>query len=148
MFKRIFYQQCPHQTPRTDELMATNTLNETGTPIDTSSQPKLNTDLDTLLNTVITSAQEMPARPSYAPFGARVYLGMSGGVDSALSAALLQEWGYDVKAIYMRNWSRDLPGFKCTWADDLADAERLAVKLGLTLEVWDCEKEYKETVVD
>ena len=51
--------------------------------------------------------------------GELVYLGMSGGVDSALSAALLLEAGYNVKAIYMRNWSKDLPGFKCpgqmTW---------------------------------
>ncbi|MGI6755187.1 MAG: tRNA 2-thiouridine(34) synthase MnmA [Atopobiaceae bacterium] len=77
-----------------------------------------------------------------------VYVGMSGGVDSALSAALLLEQGYDVHAIYMRNWSRDLPGFKCTWADDLADAERVAVMLGIDLDVWDCEQEYKETVVD
>ncbi len=80
--------------------------------------------------------------------GQSVYLGMSGGVDSALSAALLVEWGYDVHAIYMRNWSRDLPGFKCRWADDLADAERVAVTLGIDLEVWDCEAEYKKTVVD
>lgn len=77
-----------------------------------------------------------------------VYLGMSGGVDSALSAALLCEQGYDVHAIYMRNWSRDLPGFKCTWAADLADAERVAVTLGIDLDVWDCEAEYKTTVVD
>ncbi len=48
--------------------------------------------------------------------GELVYLGMSGGVDSALSAALLLEAGYNVKAIYMRNWSKDLPGFKCPWA--------------------------------
>ncbi len=80
--------------------------------------------------------------------GKRVYLGMSGGVDSALSAALLLEQGYDVHAVYMRNWSRDLPGFKCTWADDLADAERVCVTLGIDLAVWDCEREYKETVVD
>ena len=73
---------------------------------------------------------------------------MSGGVDSSLSAALLLEQGYDVKAVYMRNWSRDLPGFKCTWAEDLADAERVCVTLGLDLEVWDCEREYKQTVVD
>lgn len=78
----------------------------------------------------------------------KVYLGMSGGVDSALSAALLCEKGYEVHAIYMRNWSRDLPGFKCTWASDLADAERVAVTLGIDLEVWDCEAEYKATVVD
>ena len=77
-----------------------------------------------------------------------VYLGMSGGVDSALSAALLLEQGYDVRAVYMRNWSQDLPGFRCPWADDLADAERVAVSLGIDLAVWDCEKEYRETVVD
>ena len=80
--------------------------------------------------------------------GGRVFLGMSGGVDSALAAALLLEQGYDVRGIYMRNWSRDLPGFKCPWADELADAERVAVTLGIQLDVWDCEAEYKATVVD
>lgn len=80
--------------------------------------------------------------------GQKVYLGMSGGVDSALAAALLQERGYDVRAVYMRNWSRDLPGFRCRWADDLADAERVAVTLGIPLDVWDCEAEYRATVVD
>lgn len=77
-----------------------------------------------------------------------VYVGMSGGVDSALAAALLVEQGHDVVGIYMRNWSQDLPGFKCPWADDLADAERVAVTLGIDLRVWDCEREYRETVVD
>ena len=80
--------------------------------------------------------------------GQKVYLGMSGGVDSALAAALLVEQGFDVHAVYMRNWSRDLPGFKCRWADDLADAERVAVTVGIPLDVWDCEAEYKATVVD
>ena len=79
---------------------------------------------------------------------AKVYAGLSGGVDSALACALLCESGHDVTAVYMRNWSRDLPGFKCAWADDLADAERVAVSLGIDLEVWDCEAEYKATVVD
>lgn len=78
----------------------------------------------------------------------RVYVGMSGGVDSALAAALLAERGYDVHGVYMRNWSRDLPGFACPWAEDLADAERVAVTLGIDLEVWDCEEEYQRTVVD
>ena len=80
--------------------------------------------------------------------GARVFCGLSGGVDSALACALLLEQGYDVTAVYMRNWSRDLPGFRCPWADDLADAERVAVTLGIDLEVWDCEAEYQATVVD
>lgn len=80
--------------------------------------------------------------------GKRVFAGLSGGVDSALACALLVEQGYDVTAVYMRNWSRDLPGFKCAWADDLADAERVAVTLGIDLQVWNCEAEYKATVVD
>lgn len=78
----------------------------------------------------------------------RVFVGLSGGVDSALCAALLAEQGYEITCIYMRNWSRDLPGFACPWADELADAERVAVSLGLDLAVWDCEQAYKETVVD
>ena len=75
--------------------------------------------------------------------GKRVFLGMSGGVDSTLSAALLVEQGYDVTGIYMKNWSQDLPGFTCPWAQDLADAERAAVALGIDLQVWDYEDEYK-----
>ncbi len=78
----------------------------------------------------------------------KVYLGMSGGVDSSVSAILLQEQGYDVTGIYMKNWSQDLPGMKCPWAEDLADAKRVAVQLDLDFEVWDFEADYKRSVVD
>ncbi len=78
----------------------------------------------------------------------RVFLGMSGGVDSSVSAVLLKEQGYDVTGIYMKNWSQDLPGMKCPWAEDLADAKRVAVQLDLDFEVWDFETDYKQKVVD
>lgn len=78
----------------------------------------------------------------------RVFLGMSGGVDSSVSAVLLKEQGYDVIGIYMKNWSKDLPGMKCPWAEDLADAKRVAVGLDIDFEVWDFEQEYKQRVVD
>ena len=77
-----------------------------------------------------------------------VYVGMSGGVDSSVSALILKEQGYRVVGVYMKNWSRDLPGMKCQWAEDLADAKRVAVKLGIDFEVWDFEKEYHEKVVE
>jgi len=77
-----------------------------------------------------------------------VYVGMSGGVDSSVSAILLKEQGYRVVGAYMKNWSRDLPGMKCPWAEDLADAKRVAVKLGIDFEVFDFEKDYKKKVVD
>ena len=78
----------------------------------------------------------------------KVFVGMSGGVDSSVSALLLKQQGYDVTGVYMKNWSRDLPGMKCPWAEDLADAKRVAVKLGIDFEVWDFEKEYFEKVVE
>lgn len=77
-----------------------------------------------------------------------VFVGMSGGVDSSVSALLLKEQGYKVIGIYMKNWSKDLPGMKCPWAEDLADAKRVAVKLGIDFEVWDFEDAYREKVVD
>jgi tRNA (5-methylaminomethyl-2-thiouridylate)-methyltransferase len=77
----------------------------------------------------------------------KVFVGMSGGVDSSVSAALLVESGYDVTGVYMRNWSRDLPGMKCPWADDLADAKRVAVQLGIDFRIFDFETEYREKVV-
>ena len=78
----------------------------------------------------------------------KVFLGMSGGVDSAVSAHLLQEQGYEVVGVYMKNWSKNLPGMKCPWAEDLADAKRVAVKLGIDFRVFDFEQEYKQKVVD
>ena len=78
----------------------------------------------------------------------RVYVGMSGGVDSSVTAALLVEQGYEVTGVYMKNWSQDLPGMKCPWAEDLADAKRVAVQLGIDFKVFDFEREYKQKVVD
>ena len=77
----------------------------------------------------------------------KVYVGMSGGVDSSLTASLLKEEGYDVTGVYMKNWTRDLPGMKCPWAEDLADAKRVAVQLGIDFKVFDFEKDYREKVV-
>lgn len=79
--------------------------------------------------------------------GSRVFVGMSGGVDSSLAAALLVEQGYEVTGVYMKNWSQDLPGMKCPWAEDLADAKRVAVSLGIDFRVFDFENEYREHVV-
>jgi tRNA-uridine 2-sulfurtransferase len=78
----------------------------------------------------------------------KVYVGMSGGVDSSLAAALLVEQGYDVTGVFMKNWTANLPGVKCPWAEDLADAKRVAVRLGIDFKVFDFEKEYKGKVVD
>lgn len=78
----------------------------------------------------------------------KVYVGMSGGVDSSLTAALLVEQGYDVTGVYMKNWTQDLPGMRCPWADDLADAKRVAVQLGVDFKVFDFENEYRQKVVD
>jgi tRNA-specific 2-thiouridylase len=78
----------------------------------------------------------------------KVYVGMSGGVDSSLAAALLKEQGYDVTGVYMKNWTQDLPGMKCPWAEDLADAKRVAVQLDIPFKVFDFQAEYKQKVVD
>lgn len=77
-----------------------------------------------------------------------VYVGMSGGVDSSVTAALLVEQGYQVTGVFMKNWAQDLPGFKCPWREDLADAKRVAVQLGIPFKIYDFQKEYKHKVVD
>lgn len=79
---------------------------------------------------------------------AKVFVGMSGGVDSSVTAALLQEQGYDVTGVYMKNWSQDLPGFVCPWKEDYQDAKRVAVQLGIPCKIYDFETEYRQRVVD
>jgi tRNA-specific 2-thiouridylase len=78
----------------------------------------------------------------------KVYVGMSGGVDSSVTAALLKEQGYDVTGVYMKNWSQDLPGFTCPWKEDYQDAKRVAVQLDIPFKMFDFETEYRQKVVD
>lgn len=79
---------------------------------------------------------------------AKVYVGLSGGVDSSVTAALLKQQGHDVTGVYMKNWSKDLPGFDCPWKEDYQDAKRVAVQLGIPFKMFDFETEYRQQVVD
>ncbi len=78
--------------------------------------------------------------------GKKVYIGMSGGVDSSVSAALLQKAGYDVTGVFIKVWQPDW--INCTWKEDRLDAMRVAAKLGIDFVTLDLEREYKEEVVD
>lgn len=78
----------------------------------------------------------------------KVFVGLSGGVDSSVTAALLKEQGYDVTGVYMKNWSQDLPGMPCPWKEDYQDAKRVAVQLGIPFKMYDFQKEYRQKVVD
>lgn len=76
----------------------------------------------------------------------RVFVGMSGGVDSSLSAALLKEQGYDVVGVFIKVWQPDF--VDCVWKEDRLDAMRVCARLGIKFLTLDLEKEYKKEVVD
>ncbi len=77
-----------------------------------------------------------------------VIVGMSGGVDSSVTAALLKEQGFDVVGVFMKNWSEDFGDYGCTWAEDSEDARKVARVLNIPFYVWNFEKEYHEKVVE
>jgi tRNA-specific 2-thiouridylase len=77
-----------------------------------------------------------------------VVVGMSGGVDSSVTAALLKKQGYFVIGVYMKNWSEDFGDYGCTWAEDAEDARKVAQVLGIPFYVWNFEKEYYSKVVE
>lgn len=76
----------------------------------------------------------------------KVYVGMSGGVDSSVSAFLLKEGGFDVIGVFINVWQPDF--LECRRRDDREDAMRVAAQLGIKFEVLDLEDEYKREVVD
>lgn len=78
----------------------------------------------------------------------KVFVGLSGGVDSSVTAALLQQQGFEVTGVYMKNWSQDLPGFTCPWKEDFTDAKRMTVQLGIPFKMYDFETQYRRKVVD
>lgn len=75
----------------------------------------------------------------------RVFVGLSGGVDSATSAALLQERGYDVTGVFIRIWKPEF--LECTWREDRLDAMRVAAYLGIPFREIDLSDDYERTVV-
>lgn len=91
----------------------------------------------------------------------KVLVGMSGGVDSSVSAALLIEAGYEVIGAFMKNWSGDVHGpekkgkerigqsfEECGWKQERRDAMRVAAKLGIPFVTFDFEEEYRRDVVE
>jgi tRNA-specific 2-thiouridylase len=80
----------------------------------------------------------------------RVVVGLSGGVDSSVSAYLLQQEGYEVIGLFMRNWHDETVTLSndCPWIDDSNDALLIAEQLGIPFQVLDLSKEYKERIVD
>lgn len=76
----------------------------------------------------------------------KVFVGVSGGVDSSVALALLQKEGYDVTGVFLKVWSPDF--LPCEWRDERRSAMRVCATLGVPFLTLDCEKEYKEMVVD
>ena len=83
----------------------------------------------------------------------KVFVGLSGGVDSAVSAALLKKEGFDVTGVFIKAWTpplapRSLGEVGCTWKEDRRSAMRVAAVLDIPFMTLDLEKEYKKEVVD
>ncbi len=76
----------------------------------------------------------------------KVFVGLSGGVDSAVSAALLKQQGFDVTGVFIKAWSP--AGYPCTWKEDRRSAMRVCAVLDIPFLTLDLEKEYKNDVVD
>lgn len=78
--------------------------------------------------------------------GKKIFVGLSGGVDSAVSAALLKEGGAIVTGVFIKGWYP--PGLECTWATERRDAMRIAARLRIPFLTLDASEEYKKGVID
>ncbi len=80
----------------------------------------------------------------------RVVVGLSGGVDSSVAAYLLQQQGYEVIGLFMKNWHDDSVTIsnECPWLEDSNDALLVAQKLRIPFQTVDLSEQYKEKIVD
>ena len=80
----------------------------------------------------------------------RVVVGLSGGVDSSVTAYLLKKQGYEVIGMFMKNWHDDSVTIsdECPWLEDSNDAMIVAEKLGIPFQAIDLSEDYKERIVD
>lgn len=80
---------------------------------------------------------------------AKILVGMSGGVDSSVAAALLLEQGHEVVGAYMKNWTNEegLPG-DCPWEQDIRDARAVCDYLGIEFRILSLTEQYRDRVVD
>lgn len=76
----------------------------------------------------------------------KVFVGLSGGVDSSVSALLLQKAGYDVTGVFIKAWHPDF--LPCNWRSEMRDAMRICARLNIPFLMCDLEKEYKKEVID
>ncbi len=76
----------------------------------------------------------------------KVFVGVSGGVDSSVALALLKEQGYDVIGVFLKVWYPDF--LSCDWKEERQSAMRVCATLGVPFLTMDCEKEYKKEVAD
>ena len=80
----------------------------------------------------------------------KVVVGLSGGVDSSVAAYLLQQQGYEVIGLFMKNWHDDSVTIsnECPWLEDSNDALLVAQKLGIPFQTVDLSEQYRERIVD
>ncbi|OGE88185.1 MAG: tRNA 2-thiouridine(34) synthase MnmA [Candidatus Doudnabacteria bacterium RIFCSPHIGHO2_01_FULL_50_11] len=82
----------------------------------------------------------------------KIYVAMSGGVDSAVAALLLKRMGHELTGVYMKNWSDEsFQGkldFHCPWKEDLAMVKRVCAAIGIPWKVYNFEQEYRKSVID
>ncbi|WP_438467067.1 tRNA 2-thiouridine(34) synthase MnmA [Marinomonas sp. PE14-40] len=98
-----------------------------------------------MMNSTTPSTIENLATPNE---NTKVIVGMSGGVDSSVSALLLIQQGYQVEGLFMKNWDEDDGTEYCTAKDDLADAQSVCDKLGIKLHTANFAAEYWDNVFE